>query len=397
MLIPLGTDRPLHRPTRVVYALMAINVLAFAFQRAAVASAATDGDVWFRAMILQRDHSGIWTYLTYAFLHDWNGIWHIVGNMLILWVFGPAVEDRFGRWRFLAFYLGGAVVAGLAHTLFSASPVVGASGAIAAVTGAFIVLFPLTRVRSIWLLGFAGFVMVPAWFFIGLALARDLFSIGLGQRMGVANEAHLGGYLFGGVLSFVLLWAKLLHREQYDLFSLGRQFKRRQDIRGAARISDATTQRAANGAARQRPAEKPDPIVEQIAAERAKVSRALAEGRTDDAIAVYRHLVERHGAVRPGAATLNRRAQFELGGELYQRGEHGLADYAFSRYIAAYPRGEESHEVRVLLARIKAEHLGETDAAMSLLESAIGSLREGEVKSIAIDELARLRGGGATA
>ena len=84
----------------------------------------------------------VWQLLTYQFLHDPHGIWHIAFNMLFLWVFGSAVEDRLGRVGFLGFYLIGGAVAALAHMAITKAPVIGASGSIAGVTGAFLALFP---------------------------------------------------------------------------------------------------------------------------------------------------------------------------------------------------------------------------------------------------------------
>ncbi|MEM7621988.1 MAG: rhomboid family intramembrane serine protease [Planctomycetota bacterium] len=317
MLIPLKTDRPLAKPTRTTHIIIVVTVILFLLQLVLRnAEGALVG-----ALVLARSGTGPWTYVTYAFLHDTGGVLHIIGNMLILFVFGPAVEDRFGRWRFLAFYLGGAVVAGVAHTLSSPAGVIGASGATAAVTGAFLVLFPRTRIRSLLFFGIITFLMVPAWFFVGLAVARDLFSLGLGSSR-VAHEAHLGGYLFGAGLSFALLSLKLIPRDTYDLFSMFKQANRRRAFRDAAKLApDAAGLRAADQRADGRVGpghgvraehDEPDPEADRLAEARAVVSTALGEGRMDDAVARYRDLVDAYAEKQPSAATLSRGAQFTI-------------------------------------------------------------------------------------
>jgi len=146
------------------------------------------------------------TILTAMFLH---GSWlHILGNMLFLWVFGPEIEDAMNPGRYLAFYLAGGVVSMLAQVAVSPQstvPTLGASGAIAAVMGAFLITYPRDRIRTVLLLGF--FVTVtflPAFLLIGLWFLIQLFS-GVGsvasgtsaQTGGVAYMAHVGGVAFG--------------------------------------------------------------------------------------------------------------------------------------------------------------------------------------------------------
>src|SRR5690606_10854959 len=123
---------------------------------------------------------------------DWL---HVLGNMLILWVFGTSVEDRLTRWWFLAFYLVGGAAAGAAHALLESSPALGASGAVAAVTGAAIVLFPRSNVKCIVFFFIIGIFNIPAWIFIAFAIAKDIFFAGLGGG-NVAYFAHLGGYAY---------------------------------------------------------------------------------------------------------------------------------------------------------------------------------------------------------
>src|SRR5579862_9844352 len=151
MLIPLGTDRPLRRPTLVTYALIgvciAVQVYLDTLER-------VDHEQWkmVEGLGVLQPGPGFhwWELITYAFKHaNWQ---HLLGNMLILWVFGPNIEDRLGRWWFLLFYLVGAAASGGMQVFYVGHGVIGASGAIAACTGAYLVMFPRTQVKVLFLL-----------------------------------------------------------------------------------------------------------------------------------------------------------------------------------------------------------------------------------------------------
>lgn len=142
--------------------------------------------------------------VTHLFLH--GGWLHIGGNMLYLWIFGNNVEDRFGRLGFLLFFLAGGVVAALTQVAIdpgSDIPLIGASGAIAAVLGVYLVAFPGARVLSIVFFGFFfQLVEVPALLVLGLwfalQLVEGLASLGMPETGGgVAIFAHIGGFLVG--------------------------------------------------------------------------------------------------------------------------------------------------------------------------------------------------------
>ena len=140
------------------------------------------------------------------------GIAHIGGNMLYLWIFGDNVEDRLGRGRFIFFYILGGVIASIAHIFTNPSsqiPTVGASGAIAAVLGAYLVLFPRQRVLTLIPLGFwLRMTMLPASIVLGVWFALQFFqgilTLGGPDVGGVAFWAHIGGFVSGVLLGQVL-------------------------------------------------------------------------------------------------------------------------------------------------------------------------------------------------
>ena len=144
---------------------------------------------------------------TSMFMHA--GLAHIGGNMLYLWIFGDNIEDSMGPGKYLFFYLTGGVVASLTHIFTNPTsqiPTVGASGAIAAVLGAYLVLYPRSRVLTFIPLGyFMRLTTVPASIVLGLWFVFQLFngvlSLGLSDVGGVAFWAHIGGFVAGVVLA----------------------------------------------------------------------------------------------------------------------------------------------------------------------------------------------------
>ena len=146
----------------------------------------------------------ILTTLTSMFMH---GSWtHILGNMLFLWIFGNNIEDRLGHSKYLLFYLVGGVVAALVQLLSGPTSdvtTIGASGAIAAVMGAYFFLYPKAKVQTLVFFIFITIVRLPAWIFLGIWFVLQLFEGTLGAAQGVAVWAHVGVFLFGVVIAWI--------------------------------------------------------------------------------------------------------------------------------------------------------------------------------------------------
>ncbi len=209
-MIPLGdASRRLRRWPVVTVGLIAANAWVFWLELEY-----GQRFVYLHSVIPARIAAGHgWgTILTAMFLHA--GWLHIIGNMVFFWAFGPAMEEAMGRFRFLAFYLVGGVAAMTAQVLAmpaSRVPNLGASGAIAAVMGAFIVTYPRDRIKTaIFFLLFVRIAFVPASLLIGIWFVLQLFNAGqvagTVQSGGVAYMAHVGGFLFGVVTG--RLWRK---------------------------------------------------------------------------------------------------------------------------------------------------------------------------------------------
>jgi membrane associated rhomboid family serine protease len=197
-------DDASRRPSRfpiVTVSIIALNVLAFILELMNGDDFVTRWSV-VPADIVAGRH---WiTIVTALFMHaSWS---HILGNMVFFWAFGPEIEDAMSPWRYAAFYLAGGVVAMLAQIAAdpaSTIPNLGASGAIAAVMGAFLVTYPRDKIRTVLLLGwFAQITFIPAALLIGFWFLIQLLSFGVVadvQSGGVAYLAHIGGIIFGAV------------------------------------------------------------------------------------------------------------------------------------------------------------------------------------------------------
>jgi membrane associated rhomboid family serine protease len=152
----------------------------------------------------------LWTLLSSMFLH--GGLVHLLGNMVFMYVFADNIEASIGSWRFILFYLAGGLVAAGTHVLLgtgSTLPMVGASGAISAVLGAYLIMFPASRIR-VFILIFFRTATLPAFLFLGIWIAQQLVS-GWGSLYeegmasgGVAWWAHIGGFAFGVLAGFPL-------------------------------------------------------------------------------------------------------------------------------------------------------------------------------------------------
>jgi membrane associated rhomboid family serine protease len=208
-VIPLSDASRQPRSWQVATALIiAINVLVF-FRELVGGNAFVEQWAAVPAMIVS-GHGWI-TILTAMFMH--GGWMHILGNMVFLWAFGPAVEDAMGHVRYVIFYLIGGVVAmavQIAASPTSTVPTLGASGAIAAVMGAFLVMYPRDEIRSVLIiLIFVKIARIPAVLLIGVWFLIQLFNAGQVanvQTGGVAYMAHVGGFIFGAATA--RLWRR---------------------------------------------------------------------------------------------------------------------------------------------------------------------------------------------
>ncbi len=227
MFVPLKDDQPLKviRFQYVVMALIVLNVVLFLVtgplqgEEALMITASGFGvvpvelfDVMARDAATVQSISEPLTLLSYMFLHA--GWLHLLGNMAFLWVFADNIEDAFGHFGFLLFYILCGVAAALAHALVeprSVDPLIGASGAVSGVLAAYLLLYPQARIWILFLMRIP--LKIPAWIVLGGWLAFQFFSLGLEQPEGqaVAWWAHIGGFATGLLFTLLLrspVWAR---------------------------------------------------------------------------------------------------------------------------------------------------------------------------------------------
>jgi membrane associated rhomboid family serine protease len=217
-VIPLKDNVPTRTVPIIAVSFIFVNILIFLWQRLTLQSAATEQLYRYYGFVPQELIASLttqWTLVPYnvmtiftsMFLH--GGFLHLAGNMLYLWIFGNNIEDALGHMRFIFFYLVSGLIAAAFQFLYDPSsnvPMIGASGAISGVLGAYLVLYPYARVKTLFIIFiFIKIFEVPAillltiWFFVQVFYSTAMD--------GVAWYAHIGGFIFG------LLTAKLFVRK----------------------------------------------------------------------------------------------------------------------------------------------------------------------------------------
>ncbi|MBI5676776.1 MAG: rhomboid family intramembrane serine protease [Nitrospirae bacterium] len=221
-MIPFKDDNPTQTFPFLTISIIVLNTIVFIQQITSPLSPKdivfTYGVIPYSLLTLTTTHAihPILTLFSSMFMH--GGLLHLGSNMLFLWIFGNNIEDRLGHVRFIVFYLLCGVVAAYSHALAEQSsivPMIGASGAVSGILGAYMVLFPRAKVHTLIFLGiFVQVVRLPAIFIIGLWIVIQFFNgmlnKGIAGQSGVAWFAHIGGFLFGLIMIKIFL-----KREKY--------------------------------------------------------------------------------------------------------------------------------------------------------------------------------------
>ena len=378
VLWPLGTTAPVHKTPRVTQGLIWVNVALFI-------AACVNPQALERMFGLSYPGS-LYQYLTYSFIHvspfqdvptfAMNGF-HLFFNVYFLYIFGPPVENRVGAPRMLVFYALFAVAAGVAHNAFQGmpgNPLIGASGAVYGVIGAFMMLFPFASVRCFFCLLIVvvpvviRFPLVMGFFFIFIKWGLDWLLMILSTlirhdamdvflTLGGSYSAHLAGLAAGvGLIAAVYGFHAFSARAEED-----RQKEKRLERHLGKKISElrlkASGMAEANELGDSRNVTPEDPTLYIL-------HEAVVGGRTEEARDRYAELL----AINPKAC-LNSSPQLDLARLLMELNEHDLATQALERLIERFPRSEIAETAHLELGRLLVERGVNPDRAAQLLEA----------------------------
>ncbi len=361
MIIPIRTEMVSRRRPLANYAIVGLNVLVYVVIN--VLAGGRLNAVRDNYLLLQGDWPSIYQFFTYQFLHA--DIWHLGGNMLFLWVFGNSVNAKMGDVVYALFYLAGGVFAGVAFMLASSDRLLGASGAIAAVTTAYLVLFPRSRVTVLFVFIFITFFEVPAMVLIGAKIIvwDTIIAPAFGSGGNVAFSAHLGGYLFGLVVATVMLLIHAIPRDHFDMLSLLDRWNRRRAFRSALSSPDARLRAEYGTVARPLPRtpeeqKAEDARFDQIANLRARIAESIERGDLSSATTLYEELT----TIDPNVC-LPENQQLAVAREFYATKRSPQAAGAFERYLSCYRHAFETAEIGLLLGIIYARDLKQYESA----------------------------------
>jgi membrane associated rhomboid family serine protease len=371
------------------YGLILVNVLIFLLTYYPHINQATGPQVlriWAQQFELNSSRPYLWQFISYAFLH--GGFMHIIGNMFFLYLFGNNVNDKLGNIGYLCFYLAGGVFSGIGHTLVSGGDVIGASGAVAAVTGAYLVLFPQTLITVLYWFFFIGMLEVPALYFILLKMII-IDNVIVRYTPRVAYDAHLSGYAFGIAAMLSMLAVRLIRTDNFDLFAMIRQWNRRRRYRDAVSsgydpFTGRTEQKRIKVKEVKSPAEQKK--AEQTIQLRNEISRRISERNLPAAAAIYLELMN-----QDSTQILPRQPLLDIANQLAGDNKPTESAQAYEQFLSHYGSYEYAEQVELMLGILYCRYLNKPELAKKYLEAASKKLTDPGQLKMCNDELARLK------
>jgi len=350
---------------------------------------------WVSHFVLVPAQWHIWQFLTYAFLHA--HFLHILGNMFFLYMFGNSVNDKLGHTKYLCFYLAGAIFSGAGHALLnldSMATTLGASGAVAAVTGAYLVLFPQTLITVLYWFIFIGTLEIPAIWFIGLKLIL-IDNLLAASADGVAYDAHIAGYLYGIGIMVLCVATGWIQKSQFDLWAMIQHWNRRRQYRDA--VSQGYNPFGADGdtsgrrQVRARVVPKTPEQMEkesQIQALRQTISARINEHNLSSAAQTYLELMR-----LDDSQIIARKPLLDVANQLASEGRYTDSASAYEQFLRHYKQYEFLDQVMLMLGLIYARYLQKPDQAIEMLTQASKRLTDSGQLAMCENELERLRTG----
>jgi membrane associated rhomboid family serine protease len=338
----------------------------------------------------------LWQFVSYAFLH--SSIMHIIGNMFFLYLFGNNVNDKLGHIGYLCLYLAGAVFSGIGHTLLNSNPVLGASGAVATVTGAYLVLFPQTLITVFyWFFYFIDTLEISALYFIAFKLiiwdniVEPRFS-----PSAIAYSAHLAGYAFGIVAMLIMLASGLIGSSRFDLWAMIKRWNQRRRYRDV--VSNSYDPFAGLTTAKQiKVKEVKKTAAQQQREERIKhlrneIASRMLQHNLPAAAEAYLELIE-----LDNEQILPLQHLLDIANQLASESKHAESAQAYEKFLTHYSNYEYVEQVELMVGILYSRYLHKPELAIKHLQAAAQKLSDrGQVK-MCNDELAELHSSGRSA
>ena len=400
-LLPIRTSIRPWRTPYANYTLILVNVIIFLLTYSPVVHPVTHQVVrvlrpWAQQLMLHPDHLRSWQFVSYAFLH--GSFWHIIGNMFFLYLFGNNVNAKLGGIGYICLYLAGAVFSGGGHIVIGslygsagpAVPVLGASGAVAAITGAYLVLFPQTLITVFyWLLFFIGTFEISALYFIAFKLIfwDNMLERGLPN---IAYDAHLSGYAFGILATLGMLAAGLTSSSSFDLWAMIKQRNRRRRYRDAVSngcdpfAGRTMTKQIKVKEVKKTPAEKQQD--EKLRQLRNEISSRIDERNLPAAAQLYLELAD-----LDSKQILPRQYLLDIANQLASDGKHAESAEAYEKFLAHYGNYEYVEQVELMLGLLYSRYLDQREQALKHLQAAAKKLSDPDQLKMCNDELAKLQ------
>ncbi len=391
MLLPIHTSIKPNRTPYANYALIIINVFIFlltASHDVIVVNRPVSETLrqWADIFMLTPSNLHFWQFVSYAFLH--GGYLHIIGNMFFLYLFGNNVNDKLGTAGYLGFYLAGAVFSGLGHMLMSSSPVLGASGAVAAVTGAYLVLFPQTLVTVAYWFIFIGTMEVPAIYFIAFKMIVIDNIIGRGTT-NIAYNAHLAGYAFGILGILIALATGIVRGNNFDLWAMLKRWNRRRQYKDVASsgydpfTGKATKKVKATEIKKSAGEQKRD---EDIAELRSQIADEIARRNVAQAAMLYNELIK-----IDSENVLPQQHMLDIANYFTSNNEPEKSANAYEQILTNYKNYEYIEQIQLMLGILYSRYLNKPQKAIEHLRKAVEKLTDPGQLKMCKDELAKLQ------
>lgn len=393
LIIPIRTETVTRKSPTVNYLFIGLNIITFLLFHNPVASGSLlpfDETIF----TFQSNNPQIYQFFTYQFLHA-DGL-HLLGNLLFLWVFGNSVNTKLGNIPYIMFYLSGGVFAawGYATLQTDTFSLIGASGSIASVTTAYLVLFPRSRVTVlIWLFIFIHFVEVPAMVLIvvKIVLWDNFLMPYLGGSQEVAHGAHLAGYFYGFTAALILLLLRAVPRDQFDILALWKRWNQRRafasvmsDPHAAAQAKYGSVAQTVKVDSTEQAAQEKH--LDEISDLRMTINNFLENADLSSATQHYEKLI-----AKDPIQCLSEKNQIAVAREFYRTNKFPQAAAAFDRFVECYPRSTDTMDIRLLLGIIYARDLHQFEVADKHLTESMESLRDEKRRNQCIEWLKNVR------